>query len=62
MMANGKPSDPMRVHCNGKDYNLEGGTTLKCTGNWDDMGSTVLNADDFKNGSEGSYEWVPITK
>lgn len=53
--AEGKPSDTVTVLCNAGKYRISAGESLDCYGNYVDVISMSIRADDFANGAEGVY-------
>ncbi len=64
-VANGSKADPVTVLCNASSgftsHLVEAGSDITCIGDFNDFASMSIDPKDFKNGSEGTYEYKPIT-
>lgn len=58
-LANGFSADPLTVYCNNSMHHLSPGSSIKCYGNMSDTTWMSIAAQDFKNGAEGIYTFIP---
>lgn len=60
LLKNGQIPDRITVYCNNFIYHLLPQESVICRGNMNDMSSFNIAPTDFKNGSQGSYKFIPI--
>ncbi|MBX3708494.1 MAG: hypothetical protein KIT56_02400 [Gammaproteobacteria bacterium] len=59
-LDNGKPADPLNVNCNATTYHLTAGSSIICYPNFNDISNMSILPGDFKNGSQGTYDYLPL--
>ena len=59
-LSNGRVSDAATVHCNGKINRIMPGKSITCYGSFANVVNLSIDPQDFKNGSKGTYTFVPL--
>lgn len=61
---NNRAADTVTIYCNAttgyRAHRVKPGTSLTCIGDFNDVAYMYIDPQDFKNGSEGTYEYKPI--